>query len=77
MLEDYLTNIKDCLGKHNGHVFWTGKPNAFVNIPLGKNVVSEVPKEMARWFQIENVDAHLPFLLQNLSKTIKNQLMDF
>ena len=49
VLEYYLANLREDLGKMTGHVLWTGKHDTFVNCPLGKNMVSKVSHEMAKY----------------------------
>ena len=41
-----------------GRVLWTGRGGVFVNQPLGKNMVSSVPKEMAKTLGKENPSAY-------------------
>ena len=84
IIEDYLQIIKRELGKFTGRVLWTGKHSSFVTVPLGKNMVSAVPKEMARWLQKENVDEFTFHSFRRTSAThaadsgaTANQLMDF
>ena len=45
VVDDYLNCIKTELGKYDGRLFWTGHGSSFINIPLGKNSVSNVPHE--------------------------------
>lgn len=84
VLEEYLTTIKNELGKYSGRALWTGRPYSFVNLPMGKNIVSAVPKEMARWLNKENISEFTFHSFRRTSAThaadrgaTANQLMDF
>ena len=84
IIEEYLQIIKTELGKFTGRVLWTGKHSSFVTIPLGKNMVAAVPKEMARWLQKENMNEFTFHSFRRTSAThaadsgaTANQLMDF
>ena len=57
VVEQYITTIKTELGKFSGRLFWTGNQRTFVNSPLGKNRISEIPKQMAEYLNKENVSA--------------------
>jgi hypothetical protein len=39
---DYLNLIKLDLGKTKGRMWYTGRPQAFVATPMGKNTISKV-----------------------------------
>ena len=56
IVESYLHAIKEDLGKFCGRVFWTGKEQAFVDCPLGKNIVGKIPHEMAKYLKKPNVE---------------------
>ena len=69
VLEQYVDTIKTDLGKFTGRFFWTGKQLSFVNTPLGKNMVSTVPKEMAEYLKKENVSEYTFHSLRRSSAT--------
>ena len=58
VIDLYLNQIKGDLGIFSGKAFWTGKELAFINLPLGKNEVSEVPKLMAKFLEKENIKGY-------------------
>ena len=49
IVEMYIGAVKSDLGKFSGRVLWTEKDLNFVNIPMGKNIVSLVPRDMAKF----------------------------
>ena len=57
LLELYLGNIKEQLGKTTGRVFWRGSGSTFINQPLGRNKIGEIPHEMAKFLDKPNTDA--------------------
>ena len=84
IIEEYLQIIKTELGKFTGRLLWTGKHSSFVSTPLGKNMVSAVPKEMARWLKKDNMNDFTFHSFRRTSAThaadsgaTANQLMDF
>ena len=53
----YLSRVKGELGKFQGRVFYTGRKNGgLVNQPMGRNMLAEVPHEVARFLGKENVE---------------------
>ena len=69
VLEQYMDRMKTELGKYSGRFFWTGKQLTFVNTPLGKNSVSNIPKEMAEFLGKENVSEFTFHSLRRSSAT--------
>ena len=69
VVEQYITTIKTELGKFSGRLFWTGNQRTFVNSPLGKNRISEIPKQMAEYLNKENVSAFTFHSLRRSSAT--------
>lgn len=55
ILEEYLFNIKTTLSKTTGRLLWTGRSDSFVNLPLGKNTISDVPHFMAKYLNKDDV----------------------
>ena len=51
VLDLYLITIKDKLGQYTGRLLWSGSASAFINIPMGRNMVSKVPSDMAKRLQ--------------------------
>merc|ERR1712098_504609 len=54
ILEEYLGNIRD-LGDGTGKVWFTGRHDCFVKLPMGKNILSNIPHEIAGRLQFENI----------------------
>ena len=54
VLDLYLRTIKDKLGKYTGRQLWSGSAAVFINIPMGRNMVSKVPSDMAKRLHLEN-----------------------
>ena len=49
-LGQYLGRMKEELGKYQGRVFYTGRKNGgLVAQPMGRNMLAEVPHQVARW----------------------------
>ena len=69
VLDQYMDRVKTDLGKFSGKFFWTGKEQSFVNIPLGKNMVANIPKEMAEFLEKENVSEFTFHSLRRSSAT--------
>ena len=55
ILEEYLFSIKSTLSKTTGRLLWTGRSDSFVNLPLGKNTISDVPHFMAKYLNKDDV----------------------
>ena len=55
ILEEYLHNIKSTLSKTTGRLLWTGRSDSFVNTPLGKNSIADVPHFMAGYLKKDDV----------------------
>ena len=56
-LGQYLGRMKDELGKYQGRVFYTGRKNGgLVAQPMGRNMLAEVPKQVARFLGKPNVE---------------------
>ena len=56
-LGKYLARIKEELGKYQGRVFYTGRKNgSLVNQPMGRNMLAEVPHQVARFLGKPNVE---------------------
>ena len=51
IIDLYIGAVKSDLGKFSVRVFWTGKESNFVNIPIGKNIIGEVPRDMAKFLK--------------------------
>ena len=56
VIDSYIGAIKSDLGKFSGRVFWTGKDLTFVNIPMGKSIVSLVARGMAKFLHKEDIN---------------------
>ena len=54
IVDDYIKTIKETLGKFVGRLLWTGNAKTFVNIPMGRNMVSKVPFDMAEKLNLDN-----------------------
>ena len=54
VIDDYLNVIKSSLGHFTGGVFFKGTPAAHADQPMGKNLVSKVPCEMATVLGLDN-----------------------
>ena len=49
IVENYLEQIKEDIGKYSGRAFWTGKKSGrFVSQPMGKNMFFTIPRDMAK-----------------------------
>lgn len=48
IVENYLEQIKEDIGKYSGRAFWTGKSGRFVSQPMGKNMFFTIPRDMAK-----------------------------
>ena len=56
-LGQYLGRMKEELGKYQGRVFYTGRKNGgLVGQPMGRNMLAEVPKQVARFLGKPNVE---------------------
>ena len=84
LVDNYLSNIRNDLGKFSGRMFWTGTPVDFRNSPMGKNTISVVPKEMAKLLGKESSNDFTFHSLRRTSATAAadngatvQQLMDF
>ena len=54
-LNQYVTMVKEELGKHSGRVFYTGrKDGSLTKQVMGRNMVSDVPHLVANWLGKEN-----------------------
>ena len=69
VVKEYMDHMKTELGKFSGRFFWTGKQQNFINSPLGKNSVSNIPKEMAEFLEKENVSEFTFHSLRRSSAT--------
>ena len=81
---EYLNIIKSELGVFTGRLFYTGTPTKFVNSFIGKNTVSNVPKEVANLLNKQNCELYTFHSLRRSSATAAadagasvQQLMDF
>jgi integrase len=84
VVQGYLNTIKSSLGVFAGRPFFRGTPSAFFNQPLGKNIISKVPCEMATILGLENSQEFTFHSLRRSSATAAadggasaQQLMDF
>ena len=68
-IENYLCDIKDKLGAFKGRVFYTGTPSAFVNSPMGKNMISNVPRDIAKLLEKEDAEKFTFHSLRRTSAT--------
>ena len=50
----YLDNIKQELGIYTGRVFWTGREDRYVKVPMGRNTIAEVPHQIAEFLGKDN-----------------------
>lgn len=57
LLEGYIKTVKEELGKTTGRVFWRGCGPVFVNQPLGRNKIADIPHEMAKFLEKPNIEA--------------------
>ena len=76
--------IKSDLGVYTGRLFYTGTPSRFNKSYMGKNTVSNVPKEVANLLSKEDSSAYTFHSLRRSSATAAadagasiQQLMDF
>ncbi len=84
VIDDYLNVIKSSLGHFTGRVFFKGTPAAYADQPMGKNLVSKVPCEMATVLGLDNPVSFTFHSLRRSSATAAadsgasvQQLMDF
>ena len=84
IIDDYLNVIKSSLGHFTGRVFFKGTPAAYADQPMGKNLVSKVPCEMATVLGLDNPVSFTFHSLRRSSATAAadsgasvQQLMDF
>ena len=82
VLDLYLRTIKDKLGKYTGRLLWSGRAAAFINIPMGHNIVSKVPSDMAKRLQLENPECYTFHSFRRSAATAaatatSEQMMDF
>ena len=52
LVEQYLVAIKDDINKYTGRVFWGARGGTFIAQPLGRNMVGQIPHEMAKFLEI-------------------------
>ena len=84
IVEMYIGAVKSDLGKFSGRVLWTGKDFNFVNIPMGKNIVCLVPRDMAKFLKKDEVNSFTFHSCRRSSATAAadsgaspQQMMDF
>ena len=53
-MKTYLEAVKLDLGKTIGRVWWTGRHQCFVPLPLGKNTLGKVPQDAASSLKLED-----------------------
>ena len=53
IVDQYIGAIKEKLGKFTGRLLWTGNAKYFSNQPMGRNMVSKVPSDMAERLQLD------------------------
>ena len=53
-MKTYLEAVKLDLGKTIGRVWWTGRHQCFVPLPLGKNTLGKIPQDAASSLKLEN-----------------------
>ena len=58
ILEAYISQVKDDLGKYTGRAIWTGRGGIFVNQPIGKNSMALIPQEMAKSLDKDDVSGY-------------------
>ena len=51
---NYVTSIKEQLGKDKGEMWWTGRGKRFIKQHLGKNKLGEIGKEVAKFNGLED-----------------------
>jgi len=74
ILERYLDMVKQQLLYDSGRVFYTGRGLVLINLPLGKNMVREVPKLVAKFLGKEDPDG---FTFHGFRRSAGNyQLLD-
>ena len=56
--EAYLNEIRFTLGKSVGRVWYTGRQDIFANIPMGTNMISKVPHDIAKCLGLDNVPGY-------------------
>ena len=54
ILEEYLSAVRNVIGKVTGRMWFTGRNDIFIQSPMGKNYLSNVPHEMAMRLSLEN-----------------------
>ena len=55
IFEVYLHGIKERLGVRTGRVWYTGRHDIYVNVPMGKNYITRIPHEIAEKLGSDNV----------------------
>ena len=56
IFEVYLHGIKERLGVRTGRVWYTGRHDIYVNIPMGKNYITKIPHEISERLGNDNVE---------------------
>ena len=84
ILEKYIDSIKQELNVFTGRMFYTGTHKCFINSPMGKNTISQIPKEVANLLGKDNSDGFSFHSLRRSSATAAAdngatvaQMMDF
>ena len=54
ILEEYLSAVRNVIGKVTGRMWFCGRNDIFIQSPMGKNYLSNVPHEMAMRLSLEN-----------------------
>ena len=53
IFDQYIRTIKENLGKLSGCLLWTRNAKSFLNQPMGRNMVSRVPSDIAKILQLD------------------------
>ena len=66
----YFTIYKDLVGDNSGRLFRTYQGNKFIKTPIGKNKISDMPKEIALFLKLENPNSYTGHSLRVTSATV-------
>ena len=53
-IANYISNLKEDIGTYTGRAFWTGRADHYVNIPMGRNMVADIPHVIATYLELPN-----------------------
>ena len=73
LLEEYLNEVWEVLGKNSGRVFWTGREDKYIDQVLGKNSLSKLPKEIAKYLKLDNANRFVFHSFRRTAATIASE----